>query len=111
MAKKKPRNRANKVKGRLPTKKIKFSDSEWDDIVSMAQKYVAIDNMSCFEISLPCAGAVFSSNDGLSSLSVEQCSERDELTGDFQVSCSNESGQKLRLTAKQWANNLVTLGH
>jgi len=105
--KKKSRNRANKVKGRLPTKKI--SEPELYDIASKALKFTEIDGLSCFEISRPSVGAVFKSNNGLLSRSVEQCSERDEVTGDFQVTCFSESGQKMVLTAKQWANNLVLL--
>ena len=119
MAKKKPRNRANKVKGYLPDKPFKLrgpTDGLSDEMVDMMFQIQRVKQDSNFDVALPIVdkfywgrdAGLFSSSDRF--LIVESCSERDEQ-GDFQVVCCNEMGTRQTFNAKEWECERLIIGN
>ncbi|PQJ44436.1 hypothetical protein BTO01_29260 [Vibrio jasicida] len=116
---KKPRNRANKIKGYLPGKPFKLRSPIGDlsdDMVDMMFQLKRVKQHSNFDVALPIVGKFYWGRDvGLFSSSnkfllVESCSERDEQ-GDFQVVCYNEMDTHQTFNAKEWECERLIIGN
>ncbi len=111
--KKKPRNRASKVKGRLPSKPSKRLPPEVMAVMAQLETVVQGTN---FEVASPIVGRVYWGSDaGLfpfayKYLDVVSCSERGE-DGDFQVVFDNEEGERKTLSAKEWECERLIIGN
>ncbi len=120
MAKKKERNRKNKIRGRLPEKRIKFRSERFmlaPRLVELFEQFQLIEQGSCFDIELPVEGYRYSGSlSGIhgntsESLMVLSCSERDDV-GDFTVTFQYGLSKEISTTdAKEWEYTRLSIGN